>query len=63
MESSVVALFILLQPLLAATADVWVMGRTWTLRLSAATLLIGGGVICALLAGRRRTVTPLPRGG
>jgi len=62
-ESSVVALFILLQPLLAASADVWVMDSPWTLRLSAATLLIGGGVICALLAGRRRTVTPLPRGG
>ncbi|MCZ6746977.1 MAG: DMT family transporter [Acidobacteria bacterium] len=62
-ESSVVALFILLQPLLAASADVWVMGRAWTLRLSAATLFIGGGVVCALLAGRRRTVTPLPRGG
>lgn len=62
-ESSVVALFILMQPLLAASADVWVMGREWTLRLTAATLLIGGGVACALLAGRRRTVTPLPRGG
>ncbi|TDI31515.1 MAG: DMT family transporter [Acidobacteria bacterium] len=63
MESSVVALFILLQPLLAASADVWVMGSKWTLRLSAATVLIGAGVVCALLAGRRRAVTPLPRGG
>lgn len=62
-ESSVVALFILLQPLLAASADVWVMGSKWTLRLSAATVLIGAGVVCALLAGRRRAVTPLPRGG
>ena len=63
MESSVVALFILLQPLLAGSADVWVMGSKWTLRLSAATVLIGAGVVCALLAGRRRAVTPLPRGG
>lgn len=62
-ESSVVALFILLQPLLAASADVWAMGSKWTLRLSAATFLIGAGVVCALLSGRRRAVTPLPRGG
>jgi drug/metabolite transporter (DMT)-like permease len=62
-ESSVVALFILLQPLLAATADVWLMGSPWTARLTLATLFIGGGVMATLLAGRRRAVTPLPRGG
>jgi drug/metabolite transporter (DMT)-like permease len=62
-ESSVVALFILLQPLLAATADVWLMGSPWTLRLTLATALIGGGVMVTMLTGKRRPVTPLPRGG
>jgi len=62
-ESSVVALFILLQPLLAATADVWFMGSPWTIRLTMATTLIGGGVMATMVTGRRRAVTPLPRGG
>ena len=38
-ESSMVALFIFMQPLLATTLDIWLLGGTWSLRLALAARL------------------------
>ncbi len=60
-ESSMVALFIFMQPLLATSLDIWLLGGTWGLRLALASGAILTGVTLSFLAGRR-PVTPLPRG-
>ena len=62
-ESSTVALFIFLQPLLAATLDIWLLGAQPTPRLGVSAATIFLGVYLSIRAGRRRAVTPLPRGG
>jgi drug/metabolite transporter (DMT)-like permease len=61
-ESSTVALFIYLQPILATTLDAAFLGSPVTARLGLAAGLIFGGVYLSIRAGRRRAVTPLPRG-
>ena len=61
-SSSTVALFIYLQPILAAALDSLLLGAPLTPRLGLAALLIFGGVFLSFRAGRRRPVTPLPRG-
>ena len=61
-ESSVVALFIYFQPLLAGTLDVWLLDGKSSWRLAAAAAGIFAGVFLTIRAGRRRAVTPLPRG-
>jgi drug/metabolite transporter (DMT)-like permease len=61
-ESSMVALFIFLQPLLAAALDIWLLDGRWTGRLAVSGTLILAGVAMALLGGKRRPVTPVPRG-
>jgi drug/metabolite transporter (DMT)-like permease len=52
-ESSMVAFFVFLQPLLAATLDIWLLGSPWTPRLSISGALIVAGVGLALAGGRR----------
>ena len=61
-ESSVVALFIYLQPLLAGTLDVWLLDGEDSWRLAVAAIAIFAGVFLTIRAGRRRALTPLPRG-
>lgn len=61
-DSSLVALFIYLQPLIAATLDVWLLGAEFSGRLAGAAIAIFAGVYLTVRAGRRRPVTPLPRG-
>jgi len=61
-SSSTVALFIYLQPILAASLDRLLLGTPLTPRLGLAAALIFGGVFLSFRAGQRRPVTPLPRG-
>jgi drug/metabolite transporter (DMT)-like permease len=48
-----VAFFIFLQPLLAASLDRFVIGTPWDGRVGISALLITAGVVLALAPGRR----------